>query len=132
MQAARRYGRRLLVSTLSVGLLRVGCFPGESSNRARSRPRRKGKTPSSEKNYRPPHPIGVKGGCSPQNNRENFEATKRALTQSQQICAKKFSRLSTALTVTSREKTNHRKTRKRSGNARAWRRSRKRVNEFGL
>ena len=22
------------------------------------------------KNYRPPHPIGVKGGCSPQNNRE--------------------------------------------------------------
>ena len=21
-------------------------------------------------NYRPPHPIGVKGGCSPQNNRE--------------------------------------------------------------
>jgi hypothetical protein len=30
------------------------------------------------KNYRPPHPMGVKGGCSPQNNRENFEATKRA------------------------------------------------------
>src|SRR3954454_22958721 len=22
-----------------------------------------------QKNYRPPHPIGVKGGCSPQNNR---------------------------------------------------------------
>jgi hypothetical protein len=24
------------------------------------------------KNYRPPHPIGVKGGCSPQNNREKL------------------------------------------------------------
>jgi|SRR6516225_11666554 len=24
------------------------------------------------KNYRPPHPIGVKGGCSPQNNCGNF------------------------------------------------------------
>jgi hypothetical protein len=33
---------------------------------------------SSAKNYRPPHPMDVKGGCSPQNNRENLEATKRA------------------------------------------------------
>src|SRR5437016_2808023 len=24
------------------------------------------------KNYRPPHPIGVKGGCSPQNNRKKL------------------------------------------------------------
>jgi hypothetical protein len=24
------------------------------------------------KNYRPPHPIGVKGGCSPQNNLEKL------------------------------------------------------------
>jgi hypothetical protein len=26
------------------------------------------------KNYRPPHPIGVKGGCSPQNNLEKLRA----------------------------------------------------------
>jgi len=36
------------------------------------------------KKYRPPRPMGVKGGCSPQNNRENFEATKRACGWSQQ------------------------------------------------
>jgi len=36
------------------------------------------------KNYRPPHPIGVKGGCSPQNNLKNFVATKRASARSQQ------------------------------------------------
>jgi hypothetical protein len=24
------------------------------------------------KNYRPPHPMGVKGGCSPQNNLEKL------------------------------------------------------------
>jgi hypothetical protein len=27
---------------------------------------------SSLKKYRPPRPIGVKGGCSPQNNREKL------------------------------------------------------------
>jgi len=42
------------------------------------------------KNYRPPRPIGVKGGCSPQNNRENFVATKRASSRSQQILSEKF------------------------------------------
>jgi hypothetical protein len=26
------------------------------------------------KNYRPPRPIGVKGGCSPQNNRKKLRA----------------------------------------------------------
>src|SRR5262245_20680856 len=26
------------------------------------------------KNYRPPHPIGVKGGCSPQNNRRKLSS----------------------------------------------------------
>ena len=30
------------------------------------------------KNYRPPHPIGVKGGCSPQN---NCEKTSRLLNE---------------------------------------------------
>ncbi|HZS17074.1 MAG TPA: hypothetical protein VFA51_03990 [Candidatus Udaeobacter sp.] len=39
----------------------------------------------SRKNYRPPRPRGVKGGCSPQNNLKNFEATKRASSRSQQI-----------------------------------------------
>src|SRR4026209_2970963 len=42
------------------------------------------------KNYRPPHPIGVKGGCSPQNILKNFEATKRASNRSQQILSEKF------------------------------------------
>jgi len=37
------------------------------------------------KKYRPPHAIGVKGGCSPQNIRENLEATKLASGQAQQI-----------------------------------------------
>jgi hypothetical protein len=32
----------------------------------------------------------VKGGCSPQNNRENFEATKRACGWSQQDFCVKF------------------------------------------
>src|SRR5207249_3417551 len=45
------------------------------------------------KNYRPPHPMGVKGGCSPQNNRENFEPTKRASSRWQQLYTKKFSPL---------------------------------------
>jgi len=27
---------------------------------------------SSPKKYRPPHPMGVKGGCSPQNNLRNL------------------------------------------------------------
>jgi len=43
------------------------------------------------KNYRPPRPIGVKGGCSPQNNRKNFEATKRASNRWQQILCENFS-----------------------------------------
>jgi hypothetical protein len=42
------------------------------------------------KKYRPPHPMGVKGGCSPQNNLKNFEATKRASSRSQQILSEKF------------------------------------------
>jgi hypothetical protein len=38
------------------------------------------------KKYRPPHPMGVKGGCSPQNNlQKNSQATKRASGRSQQI-----------------------------------------------
>src|SRR5438093_4589905 len=37
--------------------------------------------------------MGVKGGCSPQNNRENFERTKRASSRWQQLYTKKFSAL---------------------------------------
>jgi hypothetical protein len=33
---------------------------------------------SGAKKYRPPRPMGVKGGCSPQNNRENWAASSRA------------------------------------------------------
>src|SRR5436190_18915324 len=36
------------------------------------------------KNYRPPRPMGVKGGCSPQNNLKNLEASKRASSRWQQ------------------------------------------------
>src|SRR5438034_2419243 len=42
------------------------------------------------KNYRPPHPMGVKGGCSPQNNRENFVPSKRASSRWQQLYTKIF------------------------------------------
>jgi hypothetical protein len=59
--------------------------------------------------------MGVKGGCSPQNNRENFEATKRASSQWQQIYVKKFSWASTGITVRQDKKSiieeNHKKSR---------------------
>jgi hypothetical protein len=45
---------------------------------------------SPKKNYRPPRPIGVKGGCSPQNILKNFVATKRASARSQQILCEKI------------------------------------------
>jgi hypothetical protein len=48
--------------------------------------------------------MGVKGGCSPQNNRENFEPTKRASSQWQQIYVKKFSWPSTGITARQNKK----------------------------
>jgi len=58
-----------------------------SKRENRSKIKKKG----ASKNYRPPHPMGVKGGCSPQNNRKSFEASKRASGQWQQFYVKKFS-----------------------------------------
>jgi hypothetical protein len=40
-----------------------------------------------QKKYRPPRPMGVKGGCSPQNNRENWAASTRAWGRWQQNSA---------------------------------------------
>ena len=40
-----------------------------------------------QKKYRPPRPMDVKGGCSPENNRRNFDASKRAYGWWQQVFA---------------------------------------------
>jgi hypothetical protein len=53
--------------------------------------------------------MGVKGGCSPQNNRENFEPTKRASSRWQQLYTKKFSPVSTIVTTRQTQEINHRK-----------------------
>jgi len=41
----------------------------QSKNRSK---RKEAANAASTKNYRPPHQRGVKGGCSPQNNREKL------------------------------------------------------------
>jgi hypothetical protein len=53
--------------------------------------------------------MGVKGGCSPQNNRENFEPTKRASSRWQQLYTKKFSPVSTIVTTRQTQEINSRK-----------------------
>jgi hypothetical protein len=53
--------------------------------------------------------MGVKGGCSPQNNRENFERTKRASSRWQQLYTKNFSPVSTTVTPRQTQEINHRK-----------------------
>jgi hypothetical protein len=53
---------------------------------------------SSPKNYRPPHPIGVKGGCSPQNNRRKLSTlVSEVLPAGNKILHKIFTKFSAVL-----------------------------------
>src|SRR5215475_12797984 len=53
---------------------------------------------SSHKNYRPPHPIGVKGGCSPQNNcRKLSTVVSEVLPAGNKIFHKFFTKFSAVL-----------------------------------
>jgi hypothetical protein len=64
---ATRYG----FADFDIGRSALTVSVQTQSSKSKSRARRKGER-SVPKNYRPPHPIGVKGGCSPQNNRRKL------------------------------------------------------------
>src|SRR5215470_10825127 len=70
--AARR-DAGLLISTWNVrpSALSVSVQTQSSKSKITSKSKKKAAT-FVPKKYRPPHPIGVKGGCSPQNNRRKL------------------------------------------------------------
>jgi hypothetical protein len=61
----------LLISTLDVGVKPL-CSDAIEQEKITSK--KKAVNVSPQKNYRPPRPIGVKGGCSPQNNRRKLSS----------------------------------------------------------
>ena len=65
---ATRYG----FADFDIGRSTFGVSVLTQSSKSKITSKKKAANVLAPKNYRPPHPIGVKGGCSPQNNRRKL------------------------------------------------------------